>query len=133
MGPFTVPKPTTNVNYEIILDEDNSVKEVVHRNRPIAYYPKEETLPELISIYCPLDDESKTFYQKISAKIGKKLNKILTNGLFKTLDPVEIPPPILAPRTQNEHLGLDNSLTEKSNSTPGTHSSETNRLSSRSR
>ena len=118
---LSLTKPITNVNYEIIFDEDNSVKDVVHRNHPIEYYPKEKTLPKLISNYCPLDDESKTFYQNISAEIDRKLKKILTNGSFKTLDPVEIPPPILAPRTQIEHLGLDNSLTEKSNSTPGTH------------
>ena len=34
---------------------------------------------------------------------------------------MEIPPTILAPRTQNEHLGLDNSLTEKSKLNPETH------------
>ena len=34
---------------------------------------------------------------------------------------MEIPPPILTPRTQNQHLELDNSLTEISKSTPETH------------
>ena len=121
MGPFTVTKPITNVNYEITLDKDNSVKKVVHRNHLIEYFSKEETLPELISNYCPLDDESKTFYQNFSAERGRKLNKILTNGSFKTLDPVEIPPPILTPRTQNQHLELDNSLTDISKLTPETH------------
>ena len=122
MGPFTVFKAIAKVNYEITLDEDNSVQKMVHRNHLIEYYPKEETLPELISNYCPLDDKSKTFYQNFNAERERKLNKILNNGSFKPFDHVEIPPPILEPRTQIEHLGIDNSLNEKSKSTPETHS-----------
>ena len=82
---------------------------------------KRKTLSELISNDCPLDDESKTFYQNFSAGRDSKLDKILTNDSFKTLEPVGTPPPIPAPRTQIEPLGLDNSLTEISKSTPETH------------
>ena len=121
MGPFTVTKPITNANYEITLDEDNSAKKLVHRNHLIESYPKKETVPNLISNHCFLDDESETFYQNFSATKGRKLNKILTNGSFKKIKPVEIPPPILAPRTQKEHLGLERLLTEISKSTPETH------------
>lgn len=105
-GPFTVSNVITDVTYEVTHDTDQS-KKVVHRNHLIEYYPKEDQLPELISNYAPLENQNEieVFYRNLNQDRVNKANRILTNGSFRDIDGITIPPPIqINPQAHYENL-----------------------------
>ena len=95
LGPFTVSKVVTDVTYEITHDEE-LYKKVVHRNHLMEYYPIGDQLPNLISNYAPLDfqNDIQEFYRNLNQNRVEKANRILTNGSFRDIDGITIPPPI---------------------------------------
>ena len=50
-GPYTVTNKVTNVNCEIQLDSDQTIKNAAHRNHLIEYFPIEEKATELVNDY----------------------------------------------------------------------------------
>ena len=81
LGPYSVLKQITNVNYEIALDADPSVTLVAHRNHLVEYFPKEEKLPQLLAEY--QNPRKETFYQNLDQKRLEEMNKPITKETFQ--------------------------------------------------
>ena len=62
-GPYTVTNKVTNVNYEIQLDSDQTIKKTAHNNHLIEYFPIEEKAKELVNNYVLKDQSYKPFYE----------------------------------------------------------------------
>ena len=60
-GPYTVTNKVTNVNYEIQLDSDQTIKKTAHRNHLIEYIPIEEKAKERVNEYVSKDQSYKPF------------------------------------------------------------------------
>ena len=65
-GPYIVTKIKKKVNNEITLDADPTEIQVVHRNHPVEYFPRDNELPNLLSNYeKPFnDDKTEHFYNE---------------------------------------------------------------------
>ena len=53
VGSFTVTKQITNETDKIEKDENPENLRVTYRNHLLEYFPKEETLPPLLTFYAP--------------------------------------------------------------------------------
>ena len=82
-GPYTVTNKVTNVNYEIKLDSDQTIKNTAHRNHLIEYFPIEEKAKELVNDYVLKDQSYKPFYENLMKSRNKNVNTPLTNKSFR--------------------------------------------------
>ena len=64
----------TNTTYEIQHDKTNE-KKTVHRNYIVPYYPKEETIQELVENYVVPDDTDDYYTHYNKHKIAKSLRR----------------------------------------------------------
>ena len=71
VGPFTVTKQITNTTYEIKEDENPENVKVTHRNHLLEYFPKEETLPPLLTNYAPVEQDDNFYKHLIQTQIDK--------------------------------------------------------------
>ena len=99
-GPFTITKRITPTTYELTLDSDSSTKKTVHRNHLIEYFPKAETLPQLVTNYASFNEEWKDFYKRLLKYQSSVSNQNTRETDYTSLD--LIPAPIL-PITQFNH------------------------------
>ena len=83
-GPYTVTNKITNVNYEIQLDSDQTIKKTAHRNHLIEYFPIEEKAKELVNDYVSNDQSYKPFYENLKQSRNKIVNTPLTNKSFQS-------------------------------------------------
>ena len=85
LGPFTVTKRVTNTTYEIQDDKDPTILKIVHRDRLVEYYPKEETLPPMIEEYVPMDRRPDDFYERFMEQRIQKINSPEKSGIKDSL------------------------------------------------
>ena len=71
VGPFTVTKQITNTTYEIKEDENPENVKVTHQNHLLEYFPKEETLPPLLTNYAPIEQDDNFYKHLIQSQIDK--------------------------------------------------------------
>ena len=68
----------------------------MHRNHPVEYYPKEETLPPMIEEYVPMDKRHDHFYERfMEQRIQKLINSeqsCLENSLPFPIEPLRTAP-----------------------------------------
>ena len=83
-SPYTVTNKLTNVNYEIRLDPDQTIKKRAHRNHLIEYFPIEEKAKELVNDYVLKDQSYKPFYENLMKSWNKIVNTPLTIKSFQT-------------------------------------------------
>ena len=76
-GPYIVTEVITKLNYEIALDADPTRTQAVHRNHLVAYFPRDNELPILLSNYEKLfnDDKTEHFYNEYAEKRLFQLNQ----------------------------------------------------------
>ena len=82
-GLQTVAKKLTNVNYEIIIDNNLATRKVVHRNHLVEYYPATEIIPELTLEYGIDKNNCDTFYNNLMTSQMNKLNRPSTKISFQ--------------------------------------------------
>ena len=76
-------KKITNVNYEIHLDSDQTIKKTDHRNHLNEYFPIEKKATELVIDYVLKDQSYNPFYENLMQSRNKIVNTALTNKLFQ--------------------------------------------------
>ena len=86
----------TNVNYEIELVANKTVKKVAHRNHLIEYFPIENAISELIVDYGLRNERFRPFYKNLMNKQIEKLNKLVDKFSFQQ------------PFTETEFFPVDN-------------------------
>ena len=86
----------TNVNYEIELVSNKTVKEVAQRNHLIEYFPIKNAISELVVHYGLRNENFKPFYEKLMNKQIEKLNKPIDKFSFQQ------------PFTETEFFPVDN-------------------------
>ena len=102
LGPFIFTKRVTNTSYQNQDDKDPTILKTVHRNHPVEYYPKEETLPPMIEEYVPMDRRHDAFYERFMEQRIQKLNNSEQSGmedsLLSPIEPLRTTPVTLPPR-----------------------------------
>ena len=86
----------TNVNYEIELVSNKTVKKVAHRNHLIEYFPIENAISELVVDYGLRNENFQPFYEILMNKQVEKLNKPVDKFCFQQ------------PFTETEFFPVDN-------------------------
>ena len=71
VGPFTVTKQITSTTYETKEDENPENVKVTHRNHLLEDFPKEETLPPLLTNYAPIEQDDNFYKHLIQSQIDK--------------------------------------------------------------
>ena len=102
-GPYEVTKKLTNVNYEIELVSNKTVKKVAHRNHLIEYFPIENAISELVVDYGLRNENFQPFYKNLMNKQVEKLNKPVDKFSFQQ------------PYTETEFLPVDNFTSNSDN------------------
>ena len=93
----------TNVNYEIELVSNKTVKKVAHRNHLIEYFPIENAISELVVDYGLRNENFQPFYKNLMNKQVEKLNKPVDKFSFQQ------------PYTETEFFPVDNFTSNKDN------------------
>ena len=82
-GPYEETKKLTNVNYEIELVSNKTVKKVAHRNHLIEYFPIENAISELVVDYGLRNENFQPFYKNLMNKQVEKLNRPVDKFSFQ--------------------------------------------------
>ena len=73
----------TNVNYEIELVANRTVKKDAHRNHLIAYFPIKNAISELVVDFGLRNESFQPFYEILMKKQIEKLNKPVDKFSFQ--------------------------------------------------
>ena len=98
VDPFTVTKQITNTTYEIQEDANPDNIKVTHGNHLIEYFPKEESLPPVITSYAPPITKDSDFYKHL---VQSQINDYDSNQQRCSLD---VMPFIISPLQENTNI-----------------------------
>ena len=101
VGPFTVTRQITNTTYEIKEDENPENVKITHRNHLLEYFPKEETLPPLLTNYAPIEQDDNFYKHLIQSQIDKHNSGQSEHRFSRPVPPIHTmsPPDQTSPKT----------------------------------